>query len=147
MLKFFGLGGGDTSVDPVDHTGHIHVEHSEDIIPEADVWQVALDILDLEEMITIIAPLAGVDMSEIDITVNRNILTISGERKRPALYAESGRILVEECFFGPFSRSVILPENLAFNKITATMEDNLLTVSVPKLSFPSKTIKINKLES
>ena len=56
-------------------------------------------------MITIIAPLAGVDMSEIDITVNRNILTISGERKRPALYAESGRILVEECFFGPFSRN------------------------------------------
>ncbi len=147
MLKFFGLGGGDTTEDSVAHTGHIHVEHSEENIPEADVGQVALDILDLEDTIAIMAPLAGVGMSEIDITVNRNILTISGERKRPALYSESGRILVEECFFGPFSRSVILPENLAFNKITATMEDNLLAISVPKLSFPSKTIKINKLES
>jgi HSP20 family molecular chaperone IbpA len=54
---------------------------------------------------------------------------------------------VSECFYGPFSRSVILPENLAFNKIEATMEDNLLAVVIPKLSFPSKSIKINKLES
>jgi HSP20 family molecular chaperone IbpA len=101
----------------------------------------------LEDSITIFAPLAGIDIAHIDIAVTRNILTISGERVRPALYAESSRLLVSECFYGPFSRSVILPENLAFNKIEATMEDNLLAVGIPKLSFPSKSIKINKLES
>jgi len=39
-----------------------------------------------------------------------------------------------------------MPENLAFNRIKATMENNLLIVDVPKLQFSSKTIKINKLE-
>jgi len=55
-------------------------------------------------------------------------------------------ILVEECFYGPFSRSVILPENLAFNKIHADMENNLLRIDIPKLILGEKTIKINKLE-
>ena len=127
--------------------GAIHVEHTNEDAPDQDVGQVALDILDLENSITIFAPLAGIDISHIDIAVTRNILTISGERVRPTLYAESSRLLVSECFYGPFSRSVILPENLAFNKIEASMEDNLLSVTIPKLSFPSKSIKINKLES
>lgn len=144
MFKFFHLG---QDSEETETDGHIHVEHSDEETPEADVGQVALDILDSDEAITIVAPLAGVDISEIDITVTRNILTISGERLRPDVYTRTGRILVEECFFGPFSRSVILPENLAFNKIRATMENNLLLVEVPKLSFPSKSIKINKLES
>ena len=145
MFKFFWVGA-DTSQE-AHHDGSIHVEHTDEEAPDQDVGQVALDILDLENSITIFAPLAGIDIAHIDIAVTRNILTISGERVRPALYAESSRLLVSECFYGPFSRSVILPENLAFNKIEATMEDNLLAVAIPKLSFPSKSIKINKLES
>lgn len=145
MFKFFHLKENEEESHHGD--GHIHVEHSDEELPDADVGQVALDILDLEDAIVIVAPLAGVDISDIDITVTRNILTVSGERLRPDVYGQSARSLVEECFFGPFSRSVILPENLSFNKVHATMENNLLTVSVPKLAFPSKSIKINKLES
>lgn len=103
--------------------------------------------MDTESAFIIVAPLAGVDISEIDIAVNRNVLKISGERVHPEPYSNSINILVSECFYGPFSRSVILPENLAFNKISATMENNLLTIVIPKLSFPTKSIKINKLES
>ena len=62
------------------------------------------------------------------------------------MYEQADRMLVQECFFGAFSRSVILPENLAFNKIKASMENNLLSVEIPKLQFNEKTIKINKLE-
>lgn len=87
------------------------------------------------------------DTENVDISISRNILTISGERIRPDIYDTADRALVEECFFGPFSRSVILPENLAFNKIHATMEYNLLLIEIPKLIFAEKTIKINKLES
>lgn len=145
MLKFFGLGG--QKDDHAHGDGNIHIEHTEDEESALDVGQVALDILDTEDAIVIVAPLAGIDISDIDISVTRNILTISGERIRPPVYGDAQRILVNECFYGPFSRSIILPENLSFNKVSATMEDNLLSVSVPKLNFPSKTIKINKLES
>ena len=145
MFKFFHLKEDEDEAHHAD--GHIHVEHSDEELPDADVGQVALDILDLEAAIVVVAPLAGVGMADIDITVTRNILTISGERVRPDVYGKSGRNLVTECFFGLFSRSVILPENLSFNKVQATMENNLLTVTIPKLAFPSKSIKINKLES
>ncbi|MDD2487308.1 MAG: Hsp20/alpha crystallin family protein [Candidatus Gracilibacteria bacterium] len=124
----------------------IDVEIREDDLVEEDIGQVALDIIDLEDSIIIVAPLAGIAMDDVDISISKNILTVSGERNRPMFYNDSEKILVEECFFGPFSRSIIMPENLAFNKIRATMENNLLAIEVPKLQFNSKTIKINKLE-
>lgn len=141
MFKLFNIGHNDEA-DEID----VHHDHEEGDA-EADLGQVALDVLDLDAAIVLVAPLAGVAVDEIDISVSRNILTVSGERKRPAVYDEPGRALVEECFFGPFSRSVVLPENLAFNKVRAQMENNLLVVHVPKLQFPSKTVKIDKLES
>ena len=129
------------------HSSPIEVKVEDGDIVEEELGQVALDILDCADMIIIVAPIAGMNTEHIDISVSRNILTISGERIRPDTYDSADRILVEECFFGPFSRSVILPENLAFNRIHATMEHNLLKIEVPKLIFSEKTIKINKLES
>ncbi len=123
----------------------VHI-HDEDTLPEAEVGQVALDILDTEHAIYIIAPMAGIGMEEIDISTARNVLTIAGERQRPDIYLDVTQMLVSECFFGRFSRSVILPENLALNKITATIENNLLTIHIPKIQFPSKSIKISRLE-
>lgn len=142
MFKFFGLGDKEESGD----TEEITVEVADNESPEEDMGQVAVDILDLPEGIIIIAPLAGMEVDDIDIGISKNVLTISGNRLKPSIYEEAEKVLVEECFFGPFSRSVILPENLAFNKVHATMENNLLIVEVPKLHFPSKNIKINKLE-
>lgn len=130
-----------------DNRDTIEVEVSDEDIVEEDLWQVALDILELEDSIVIIAPLAWVDIDAVDISVSRNILTVSGERKTPEIYNSSSKILVQECFFWPYSRSIILPENLALNKIRATMENNLLIIEIPKLQFPSKSIKIDKLES
>lgn len=112
-----------------------------------NVGQVALDILDMDEELIIIAPLAGMAVEEVDLSISRNILTISGERQKPELYHRVSRVLVEECFYGHFSRSVILPENLAFNKIRATMENNLLAIAIPKIQLPTKTIKIDKLRA
>lgn len=142
MFKLFNVGHHDEHSDEID----VHHDHDGEGVVE-DEGQVALDVLDQEGAIVIVAPLAGIAMEAVDVTVSRNILTVKGERLRPDFYDESGRLLVEECFFGPFSRSVVLPENLAFNKVSATMEDNLLVIKVPKLTFPTKSVKINKLES
>lgn len=116
------------------HGGHDH---------EVDVGQIAVDVLDTAEEIIIVAPVAWVDPSEIDIALSRNILTISGERKNPPIYLEAKRMLVEECYYGSFSRSIILPENLAFNKIRATVDHNTIMVHIPKISFFSRNIKID----
>lgn len=127
-----------------EHHSDIDVEIREERDHEADVGQIAVDVLDLAEELIIVAPVAGVDPALIDIALSRNILTISGERKHAPIYLDAKRMLVEECYYGHFSRSIILPENLAFNKIKATVEYNTIMIHVPKISFFSKTIKIEE---
>lgn len=162
MAKLFGIGttqdsshghaehAHDTHASHDDHAHHdehhsdIDVEIREERDHEADVGQIAVDVLDLAEELIIVAPVAGVDPALIDIALSRNILTISGERKHAPIYLDAKRMLVEECYYGHFSRSIILPENLAFNKIKATVEYNTIMIHVPKISFFSKTIKIEE---
>ncbi len=134
------------SHDHESHTPHdtIEVDVHESSDHEIDVGQIAVDVLDLAEEIIIVAPVAGVDPSEIDIALSRNILTLSGERTHPPIYLDAKRMLVEECYYGAFSRSIILPENLAFNKIKATVDHNTIMIHVPKITFFSKSIKIGE---
>lgn len=113
---------------------------------ETDIGQIAVDILDLSDSIVIIAPIAGVDPSEVDIGLSRNILTISGSRRENSYYNQARKMLVEECFYGSFSRSIILPENLGFDKIKASVEHNVITIIIPKLTLSSKSIKIETIQ-
>ena len=118
----------------------IHDNHDH----ETDIWQIAVDILDTPSSIIIVAPIAGVDPADIDIGLSRNILTVSGNRKESPIYLDSRRMLVEECFYGAFSRSIILPENLGFDEIRATVEHNVIIITIPKLTLISKSIKVDR---
>lgn len=122
----------------------LEVDLAEERDHETDIGQIAVDILDLSDKIVIVAPIAGVDPAEIDIGLSRNILTISGVRRESPVYLDAKRMLVEECFYGSFSRSIILPENLGFDKVKASIEHNVVTISIPKLTLSSKTITISR---
>lgn len=124
----------------------IEVDTTEDRDYETDIGQIAVDILDLSDAIVIVAPIAGVDPAEVDIGLSRNILTISGIRRENPIYTEARKMLVEECFYGAFSRSIILPENLGFDRISASVEHNVVTISIPKLTLSSKSIKIETVK-
>ncbi len=114
---------------------------------QEEVGQVALDILDNGDTLFIIAPIAGIELEDIDVYLNDTTLTLRWVRKKPEeLYNETTEIKNSECFWGKFVRNVILPENLDFSQIKALMENNLLMISIPKLRFPSQNIKINKIE-
>jgi HSP20 family protein len=158
MFKIYGVTDADKTTkksyhDEADnHDIHHHNESSHsidvDIHDEADhetdIGQIAVDILDTTSSIIIVAPIAGVDPADIDIGLSRNILTISGNRKESPIYLDARRMLVEECFYGAFSRSIILPENLGFDEIRATVEHNVIMITIPKLTLISKTIKVDK---
>lgn len=127
----------------VHHESHaievdIHDTHDHD----TDIGQIAVDILDTPNSIIVVAPVAWVDPSEVDIALSRNILTLSGHRHEPPIYIDARRLLVGECFYGAFSRSIILPENLGFDRIRATIEHNVIMIEIPKLTLISKSIKI-----
>ncbi len=118
----------------------MHDTHDHD----TDIGQIAVDILDTATAIIVVAPVAGVDPTEVDIGLSRNILTISGHRHEAPIYLDAKRLLVEECFYGAFSRSIILPENLGFDRIRATIEHNVIMIEIPKLTLISKSIKIGE---
>ncbi|MDD3302485.1 MAG: Hsp20/alpha crystallin family protein [Candidatus Gracilibacteria bacterium] len=137
MFKLFGVGGGnENDYEPLD----------EDIKEnENNIGQVALDVIEKDDSITIIAPIAGIDLKDIDLTIKSSVLQITGKRKKPDIYYEKGILRNNECFWGEFIRNIILPENLDSNHIKAILENNLLIIHIPKLTLNTKNIKIDKI--
>jgi len=130
--------------DEENESEYLEQEQKKDI---KESWQVALDIIEKSDEITIIAPIAWVDLDDIDISIQANILTISWERIKPNyIYSRWFILRNSECFWWAFSRDIILPENLDFDSIKATLEKNILTISIPKLKFYNQSIKIEKLD-
>lgn len=113
---------------------------------ENEVWQVALDILETPYEIIILAPIAGIELEDIDLTVNKSVLTIKWFRPKPEIYSDEIIVRNQECFWWKFLRNVILPENLDFDSIKANLENNLLIITIQKLKFSSHSIKIDRVE-
>lgn len=125
----------------------IEIESDESVLEEeSETGQIALDIVETSDMIIIYAPIAGVELEDIDLTLNKSVLTIKWERVSPSEYDDEENILRNsECYWWRFVRNIILPENLDFEMIKATMENNLLKITFPKLYISKQNIKINRI--
>lgn len=98
----------------------------------ADSGKLAVDIYDQDGYTIVRAPIAGVRLSDIDIEVNENVLIIRGTRKQPDT-VPADQYYLQECFWGPFSRTVTLPGAVDPRKIRATFgKDCILKVLIPK---------------
>ena len=130
-----------------DNIKKIEIESDDSILEEeSETGQIALDILETSDMIIIYAPIAGVELENIDLTLNKSVLTIKWERISPSEYYDEENILRNsECYWWRFVRNIILPENLDFEMIKATMENNLLKITFPKLYISKQNIKINRI--
>ena len=93
-----------------------------------------LNVYETEKMFEITVELPGMSKDDIDISLDDNVLTISGERK--AHHREDGngrRYHRVESRFGTFSRSLPLPNVIDTEKINAAYENGVLAISIPKL--------------
>ncbi|MBI3619285.1 Hsp20/alpha crystallin family protein [Candidatus Peregrinibacteria bacterium] len=105
--------------------------------------KVAVDIFEQDDYYIIRAPIAGVRLSDLDIEVNDNVLTIRGNRRQPDAVPED-QFYLRECFFGPFSRSVTLPFVIDPRKVKATFnKDCILKILIPK-EERVKIVRINE---
>lgn len=103
--------------------------------------KVAVDIYDQDDYTIIRVPIAGVRMSDLDIEVNENVLTIRGNRRMPEAVPVD-QYYLQECFWGPFSRSITLPSVVDPRKIRATFnKDCILKILIPK----EERVKIVKI--
>jgi HSP20 family molecular chaperone IbpA len=94
--------------------------------------QVALDIFEFDNYYILKAPMAGVKLSDLDIEINDNVITVRGVRKQTDDIPQE-HYLLQECFWGEFSRSVTLPCSIDPKKVKATFnKDAILKILVPK---------------
>jgi HSP20 family protein len=99
----------------------------------ARLWVPAIDLYEKKDAYVVRAELPGVDRSNIDISFEKNVLTISG-RKSTEIEGtdEEVRVYAAERVSGGFSRSLRLPEYIDGDRISADFKDGLLTITVPK---------------
>ena len=95
------------------------------------IWQPPVDIYEDESTVVIKAEVPGVDQKEIDIRIEDNTLTIRGERKHSQEVKKENYHRVER-FYGTFQRSFSLPHTINQEKVKATCEQGVLTITLPK---------------
>jgi HSP20 family protein len=93
--------------------------------------QLALDIYQTPTHIVIVAPIAGVKMPDIDVSVTEDVLTIKGKRYLEFDIPDED-YFTQECFWGDFSRSIVLPASVDDSKISASFKDAVLKITIPK---------------
>ena len=108
-------------------------------VPALDIYQTPTDVV-------VKATLPGLKPEDVTIDISGDMLTIKGETKAEQDIKKDD-YLYQERRYGAFSRSVILPTGLKTEKCEATMEDGVLTLSIPKAEQAKpKAIKVKAKE-
>ncbi|EKD93157.1 MAG: Small heat shock protein [uncultured bacterium] len=95
--------------------------------------QLSVDVYQTDNEIFIVAPVAGTSADQVSISITDDVITIKGRRemnKRDLLH--NAELYLEECFWGPFSRSIVLPTAVDTGHVEAYFKNNVLTVRIPK---------------
>lgn len=102
-----------------------------DTTPEEEEGELTVDIYDRGDTITIQSTVAGVRPEDLDVSVTNDTVTIRGRRDRGEEIDEKN-YYYKELFWGNFSRSVILPEEIEEDMAEANLRHGLLTLHLPK---------------
>jgi len=106
--------------------------------------QLSVDVYQTKDKLIVTSTIAGVKPEDIDISLNNDMLTIRGKREMHQEISDDD-YLYRECYWGNFSRSIILPVEVRAEKIEASLENGVLTVTLPKAKT-SKQISIKVKE-
>ncbi|MBP9760945.1 MAG: Hsp20/alpha crystallin family protein [Candidatus Magasanikbacteria bacterium] len=94
--------------------------------------QLAIDVAETDSDILVISALAGAESRSIEVSVHNDLLTIRGIRTEPH-DNDIVRYFHKECFWGAFSRTIVLPVEVAGDKAIAHYASGILTVRIPKM--------------
>ncbi len=117
--------------------------HDDRFLPHEPEGQLSLDVYEGENAIMITALIAGVKPEDLEIFVSNDLVTIRGRREECAS-EEGGRFLYRECFWGTFSRSLILPVHVASDKTAAILKNGILTITLPR-EVPTNFIPVSEI--
>lgn len=104
--------------------------------------QLTVDVCQTDNEIIIQSTVAGVLAEDLEINITTESVTIRGKREREEK-VEAKDYLYQECFWGSFSRSIILPQEIDPDRAVASLKNGVLTIRLPKVDRQkAKKIKV-----
>lgn len=104
--------------------------------------ELAVDVYQTEKEIVVRSAVAGVRAEELDISVDNDVLVVRGKREMPD-QEEGSSHFIQECYWGDFSRRIIIPDEIDPSRIDASMKEGILTIRIPRIvREPNKPIKV-----
>jgi len=119
---------------------------SEDWLPEESQGQLSVDIYEDDDCLIIESMIAGVQAKDIDIITEPDLIIIRGVRSRIKEEKEDLNYYYQECFWGKFSRTLILPSPIKPNEVKANFKNGILKIILPKAEEidNQKNIKVSE---
>lgn len=116
---------------------HLAVAHRGEPAPlveidEEPAGELAVDVYQTPTHIVIKAMIAGVKPDDLDVSITRDLITIRGKRERHT-EGTAGDFFFQELYWGAFSRTIVLPQEVEIEEAEATEKHGLLTIRLPKL--------------
>jgi len=93
--------------------------------------QLAVDVFQVDDTIVVKSTIAGAHPHDLELFLNRDMLTIRGKRALEEKVEEKDFFL-RECYWGKFSRTIILPSDVKSDEAEAVLKDGILTITLPK---------------
>jgi HSP20 family molecular chaperone IbpA len=94
--------------------------------------ELAVDVHQTPTHIIIRAMIAGVKPEDLDVSITRDMVTIRGKRER-MVEGQSGDFFFQELYWGSFSRTIVLPQEVEIEEAEASEKHGLLTIKLPKV--------------
>jgi len=109
----------------------------EEVIEEVDIsdereGQLAIDVFQTPDALVVESPIAGVNSEDLDINITNESVTIRGRREHRTDIKDAD-YFYQECYWGRFSRSIILPQEIDPDKAEAGIKNGVLTIILPKV--------------
>jgi len=109
---------------------------SQEVIATGD-WVPLVDIAETDRAFEIKVEIPDVNMEDVKVTVDNRVLTIWGERKQEK-EEEGKKFHRVERYYGVFTRSFTLPDNVDESKVTATFKNGMLNLQIQKAKVAKK---------
>lgn len=105
--------------------------------------QLSCDVFEDKDNIIVKSTVAGVQPEDLEISISSDLLTIRGFRNQDEEVDEKD-YYSRECYWGAFSRSIVLPKEVDQKKIDAAVKNGVLTIKLPK-KFKTSSIKVRQV--
>ncbi len=106
-------------------------------LEEKDIFnaegELVIDVFETNAHFVVLTAIAGVNIKDLDISVEKDMMVIKGHRADPH-DAHEKKYFYQECYWGPFSRKIVLPENIHTEKAEAQMDKGMLVIKIPKIT-------------